>query len=483
MIDILKPEEKLSTFRQFLLLAIFLLLIFLTFFSTESISAQIIEDENPYYLVQEGDSLWGISNRFNISLEELQVANEISDPSQLTIGMHILIPGIQGVSGRVDVRQVEYGDTFLSLSRKYQISEKAFAQLNRITNPDQLVAGSYIIVPIENEQDILSQQIVFAPGQSLLELAIQNNANPWEWIFEQRLWRSWALLPGNPVTTRIPIEQNSVSTITGLPASITRIEVTPFPPAQGRTMVIKVDAPQGTVINGSLNEWKLNFFPHEEGFAALQGIHTLTEAGVYTLALSGQLSDGTVFSYSQPILIDRTEYIYDPVLIVDPETVDPMVTEPEAELWASLGEAVTQEKMWDGLFVSPVPVELTECWTSFFGNRRSYNGSSYDYFHSGLDFCGRVGTELYAPAAGEVVFTDFLVVRGGVVVIDHGWGVYSAYDHLSEILVEPGDLVQPGQTIGLGGETGRTTGPHLHWEVWVGGVQIDPVDWLKNVYP
>lgn len=290
MIDILKPEEKLSAFRQFLLLAIFLLLICLAFFRAESTFAQTIEDEGPYYLVQEGDSLWGISNRFNISLEELQIANEISDPSQLTIGMHILIPGIQGVSGQIDVRQVEYGDSVRSLSYRYQMSEKAFAQLNRLTNPDQLIAGSDIIVPIENERNILYQQIVLAPGQSLLELAIQNNANPWEWILEQRLWRSWALLPGNPIRTRIPIEQNSVSPLNGLPASITRIEITPFPPAQGRTMVIKIDAPPGTLINGSLNESKLNFFPHEEGYVALQGIHTLTEAGVYPLALSGQLS-------------------------------------------------------------------------------------------------------------------------------------------------------------------------------------------------
>jgi murein DD-endopeptidase MepM/ murein hydrolase activator NlpD len=481
MIGIIKPEEKLSSNRQLFLLALFLVI--LTLFRTEDTSAQNVEAESPYYLVQEGDSLWGISNRFNISLEELQVVNEISDPSQLTIGMHITIPGIQGVSGRVDVRQVEYGDSLQSLSYRYQISEKAFAQLNWLTNPDQLIAGSYIIVPIENEQDNMYQQIVLAPEQSILELAVQNNANPWEWIFDQQLWRSWALLPDNPIRIRTPVEQNSVSLINGLPVGIRQVEITPFPPAQGKTMVIKVDAPQGTVIKGSLNEWELNFFTHEDGYIALQGIHTLTEAGVYTLALSGQLNNGAVFNYSQPILINGTEYIYDPVLIVDPETVDPMVTEPEAELWASLGKTVTPEKMWNGPFVSPVPAELTECWTSFFGNRRSYNGSAYDYFHSGLDFCGRVGTELYAPAIGEVVFTDFLVVRGGVVVIDHGWGVYSAYDHLSEILAEPGDLVQPGQTIGLGGETGRTTGPHLHWEVWVGGVQIDPADWLKNEYP
>jgi murein DD-endopeptidase MepM/ murein hydrolase activator NlpD len=76
-----------------------------------------------------------------------------------------------------------------------------------------------------------------------------------------------------------------------------------------------------------------------------------------------------------------------------------------------------------------------------------------------------------------------LTVRGGVVVIDHGWGVYTAYDHLSEFLVHVGDMVQPGQVIGLGGSTGRSTGPHLHWEVWVGGAQVNPLDWLTRAYP
>ncbi len=74
-------------------------------------------------------------------------------------------------------------------------------------------------------------------------------------------------------------------------------------------------------------------------------------------------------------------------------------------------------------------------------------------------------------------------MRGNVAVIDHGWGVYTAYDHLSQIDVNVGDQVKPGQLIGLGRATGRTTGPRLHWEVWVGGVQVDPTDWLKTAYP
>jgi murein DD-endopeptidase MepM/ murein hydrolase activator NlpD len=82
-----------------------------------------------------------------------------------------------------------------------------------------------------------------------------------------------------------------------------------------------------------------------------------------------------------------------------------------------------------------------------------------------------------------VVFAGPLTVRGNATVIDHGWGIYTAYDHQSEVFVNPGEYVEPGQLIGLGGATGRVTGPHLHLEVWVGGVKVDPIDWLQKSFP
>jgi len=154
-----------------------------------------------------------------------------------------------------------------------------------------------------------------------------------------------------------------------------------------------------------------------------------------------------------------------------------------------LSAPVTPEKMWDAPFTipSPLPVdyclETNDCWTSRFGNRRSYNGSAYNRFHTGLDIVGGSGTEIYAPAPGVVVFAGPLTVRGNATVIDHGWGVYSAYMHQSEIMVEVGDRVETGQVIGIVGGTGRVEGPHLHWEIWVGGVQVDPVDWLGEQFP
>ena len=113
----------------------------------------------------------------------------------------------------------------------------------------------------------------------------------------------------------------------------------------------------------------------------------------------------------------------------------------------------------------------------------SYNGSSYSYFHTGLDILGNTGTEIYAPADGIVVFTGELTIRGNATLIDHGWGVYTGYAHQSELYVNAGDKVETGQLIGLVGDTGRVEGAHLHWEVIVGGVQVDPLDWLSNEYP
>ena len=106
-----------------------------------------------------------------------------------------------------------------------------------------------------------------------------------------------------------------------------------------------------------------------------------------------------------------------------------------------------------------------------------------NHFHTGLDFCGRVGTEIRSPADGIVVFAGPLTVRGNATIIDHGWGVYTGYMHQSEILVKPGDKVKAGQIIGKVGGTGRVTGPHLHWEVFVGGVQVDPQEWLQSIFP
>lgn len=438
----------------------FVILLLLTF--TLPVSAQ--SGDEAYYIVQEGDTLWSIATRFGVSLEELQQANNITDPSKVGIGARLLIPGLQSVGGELDTITVSYGETLRGLSRRYGISEQVLAQLNRIISPSEVYAGVTFVVS-KKEVAVGIEISPVGSNQSLLETAVLSGESPWKIAIENNLSNTWSLIP------------------TPFADAVTKVEVEPLLMTQGGTEAIKVYAPRGVTLRGSLADRALNFFPQEGGYVALQGIHAMLPPGLYPLELEGELPDGMRFSFSQNVLIRDANFPYDPSLQVDPATIDPAVTVPEQELWESLGKPVTTVKLWEGVFASPVPADFKDCWTSFFGTRRSYNGGTYDNFHSGLDFCGRTGTELYAVAPGKVVYVDTLVVRGGVVVIDHGWGVYTAYDHLSEYRVQVNDLVQPGQVIGLGGSTGRSTGPHLHWEVWVGGVQVNPVDWLARAYP
>lgn len=445
------------------------------------------QEETPngaYYVVQEFDTLWDIAVRFNVPLDELELANDFTTSGQIAPGDRLLIPGLAGFRGTVDSIPVPVGETVHSLSRRYQLPLATLVLMNRMASPAELYAGSPLILPADRLQQPSRGRALITPGISVLELAVLNDANPWSIVGINQLAGAWAALPGDVLLTG----EAAISGPGALSEVIQELQVDPAMLAQGETVVVKVVAAPGLRLAGSLTGRELRFFPWEEGYVALQGIHTLLEPGLYPLNIrytSPDKAEGETasFSFSQSFLIRDGEFPFDPPLIVDPETIDPAVTVPEDELWAALGVQATPEKGWQGPFASPVPVELKGCWTSLFGNRRSFNGSPYSYFHSGLDFCGGVGTELYAPAAGEVVFTGPLTVRGNATVIDHGWGVYTAYDHQSEIFVQSGDLVQPGQLIGLGGATGRVTGPHLHWEVWVGGVQVDPVEWLDRSFP
>jgi murein DD-endopeptidase MepM/ murein hydrolase activator NlpD len=205
---------------------------------------------------------------------------------------------------------------------------------------------------------------------------------------------------------------------------------------------------------------------------------------VHPLRLEAVSAEGTRQSFEQMVLVASGNYLNE-TLYVDSATIDPAVTEPENQQVYSLTSVVTSTKYWDGIFTSPAV--YPDQYTSLYGTRRTYIGLNSNLtiegFHTGLDFAGGEGLQIFAPARGQVVFAGPLTVRGNATIIDHGWGVYSGFWHQSAIYVKAGDVVEQGQVIGLVGGTGRVTGAHLHWEVWVNGVQVNPLDWLKQAYP
>ncbi|MBO4745887.1 MAG: peptidoglycan DD-metalloendopeptidase family protein [Alphaproteobacteria bacterium] len=117
--------------------------------------------------------------------------------------------------------------------------------------------------------------------------------------------------------------------------------------------------------------------------------------------------------------------------------------------------------------------------TSKYGKRKDpFTGEQKQ--HRGIDFAGKVGTELMAVAPGRVISAGERVGYGTTVEIDHGLGFTTLYAHLSKITVSRGDWVRPGTIVGLGGSSGRSTGPHLHYEIRYKGNPFDPEKFVKE---
>ncbi len=206
-------------------------------FSVSLYSPARAQEDEPYYIVQEGDSLWEIAARFGVSLEDLQRANNINDPGRVVIGARLIIPGLIGVSGRLDTVAVAYGETVRSLSRRYALSGATLARLNHFISLSELYAGATLIVPMtENQNSALAGRAALASGQSLLELAIVRNEDPWSLALDNNLPGTSTVLPGDVLHVA---GDSQADAPTGLPDAITKVEVAPLLMMQGGTTVLK----------------------------------------------------------------------------------------------------------------------------------------------------------------------------------------------------------------------------------------------------
>ena len=124
--------------------------------------------------------------------------------------------------------------------------------------------------------------------------------------------------------------------------------------------------------------------------------------------------------------------------------------------------------LFDEAFELPILSQVT----SIYGARRIFNNRQRTQ-HLGTDYRAAVGTSIRASNSGKVVLSRSLFYTGETVIIDHGVGIFTLYGHLSELKVEEGDTIAKGHILGLSGQSGRVTGPHLHWGVTVGGFAIE----------
>ena len=218
---------------------------------------------------------------------------------------------------------------------------------------------------------------------------------------------------------------------------------------QGGFFYIEYPADKDYKITFKNSYIKIKSFDEDGKKVALIPVHYSTPEGVYTV----KISEGDNEVFSKTMSEKRSEK--------NMKVMTNFVAE------AKKSPAV--KKLWDSNFILPVQSKIS----SPFGAMRFVNNKVVGY-HSGIDFPVPVGTPLKASNSGKVVLAKELTSTGNTLVIDHGMNVFSSYAHMSVLNVKEGDTVKKGDIIGKSGNTGFTTGPHLHFTISVGTTFVNP---------
>ncbi len=170
--------------------------------------------------------------------------------------------------------------------------------------------------------------------------------------------------------------------------------------------------------------------------------------------------------------VENKEYVAEK-LKVDPKRIKlSRLDQKRADEEQQTLNQIYSESMNSFQFQSSFKEPMTSAVTSVYGTKRVYNKEKKGQ-HLGIDYRAAIGDKVPSANAGKVVYSGDLFYTGWTVIIDHGLEIFSVYGHLSKTMVIAGEFVRKDQVIGLSGNTGRTSGPHLHWGVKVQGQYID----------
>lgn len=223
------------------------------------------------------------------------------------------------------------------------------------------------------------------------------------------------------------------------------------------------------------------FFQLEgDGWYALAAVSMNVRPGDYELTVLAQGSAGAV-RFRREVRIEAAHYITQDFNIPGARAylADPELEAAEFAKLDAITAAVTSVPLWDAVgFALPLASQTT----SPFGAYRLLN-QGVRTRHTGWDQRAAAGTPVKSAAAGVVAFAGRLDIRGNYVMIDHGYGIYSGYAHFSELQVTRGQRIAAGQIIGMSGNSGRSSGPHLHWEMAVHGEWVDGLAFIKLWLP
>ncbi len=272
------------------------------------------------------------------------------------------------------------------------------------------------------------------------------------------------------------------------PGAITDIQLSQSEVQQGQSLKIKISTSK------VLKTGKISVFgqtqpltelpePSMDGnetpeYGGFIGIPYNQKPGRYAINVQLQFPDGSVFLRQVTVEVRSMEFPKESIRISkfkNKKLPAPLMKhlEDENRLFAQLLQRVTPAKFFSEPFIQPIEGRIT----SRFGASRLYNGAD-ERVHRGVDIANQAGTPVKAANTGRVILAKPLVYHGNTVVIDHGMGVVSIYNHLQKIDVQENTDVTRGDIVGKVGSTGVVTGPHLHWSLSVQDTRVDPMYWV-----
>jgi len=250
---------------------------------------------------------------------------------------------------------------------------------------------------------------------------------------------------------------------------------------QGDTLLIQIKTQSPfDEIEGNLGGLiKINFFKLDEDWMGILGISVKQKPGRYNLAID--FPDGEIFKKDLDIVERKfpvEEFLVSEELKKEGYTQSKIaeeLIEKEKPILDKVFKIFTPEVYFDKPFIYPLKeIEVT----GEFGNIRKEGEIAIQ--HLGVDLKAEVGTPVYAINDGVVLFSQETKMYGNTLIIDHGFGIFSFYSHLSELKFSTGEKVKQGDIIGLSGKTGYSIAPHLHFSIKINGSSVDPLRFIET---
>ena len=438
------------------------------------------------HVVQRGESLYYIAQVYELNLDDLIEANGIADPGSIKVGERLIIPIAPEIADRPEEHVVEAGETLFSIAQFYDMAMDELAAINGIVNADTIYGGQVlklegepIIQPISASDGVDVIHVV-QRGETLFRIA-SNYGTTLENILEtNEIETTDTIYAGQTLTIpNITIEHLTIT----LPNSITNLQIKPSVFTEGQSGGITLTTQIPSTVSATFLSQETEFFsnPEQTNHSTILGIPLQTPAGLYPINI--RATDQNNITTTIETTIHILTGLYGTQYITIPEEQANLLNPTIEQNELSILQSLTSNQQQNRQFNTPFSLPTTGIMNAPYGASRAYNGSEPDRFHYGADFASNPGTPILAPAQGTVIMADTLNIRGNSVMIDHGWGIFTVYSHMNEIQVQLGQNVERGQTIGTVGNTGRTTGAHLHWELWVNGVVVDPLQWTILDFP